>query len=238
MARMNSTASNSKGSLTARGAQTRQRIIDTTAKLIYERGAEATTLDEVCEAGRISRSQLYHYFEDKEALVREVITLQANRILAAQSPPIDELDSIDALRRWAKTVEHLHRASGGGGCPLGSLANELAHRSDGARILLQEGFRAWTDRLARGFERMQSRGDLDVDTSPTELAVAMVAAVEGGLLLAKTARSPAPLKCALDMALRYVGLHRRESGIPGTRRQAADRTRRKRREPNGAGSAS
>jgi hypothetical protein len=83
------------------------------------------------------------------------------RVLAAQSPPIDELDSIDALRRWAKTVEGLHRATGGGGCPLGSLANELAHHSDAARILVQEGFLAWTDRLARGFERMQSRERLE-----------------------------------------------------------------------------
>ena len=210
---MKMAANSSKGPLTARGAQTRERIVDATAKLIYEKGAEATSLDEVCEAGRVSKSQLYHYFEDKDALVREVITLQANRILAAQSPPIDELDSIDALCRWAKTVEDLHRATGGGGCPLGSLANELAHRSDAARILLHEGFLAWTDRLARGFERMQSRGDLDVDASPRELAVAVVAAVEGGLLLAKTARSPGPLKRALDMALRYVGLHCRESVI-------------------------
>lgn len=217
---MNSAATNRKDPLTARGARTRQRIVDATAKLIYERGAEATTLDEVCEAGRVSKSQLYHYFEDKDALVREVITLQANRILAAQSPPIDEIDSMDALRRWAKTVENLHRAAGGGGCPLGSLANELAQHSDAAfRILLQEGFRAWTDRLARGFERMQSRGDLDLDISPHELAVAVVAAVEGGLLLAKTARSPAPLKRALDMAIRYVGLHCRESRtLPRSRR--------------------
>jgi TetR/AcrR family transcriptional regulator, transcriptional repressor for nem operon len=214
MLRMNSAATNRKDPLTVRGAKTRQRIVDATAKLIYERGAEATSLDEVCEAGRVSKSQLYHYFEDKDALVREVITLQANRILAAQSPTIDELDSIDALRRWAKTVEDLHRATGGGGCPLGSLANELAHRSDPARILLQEGFLAWTDRLARGFERMQSRGDLDVDASPSELAVAVVAAVEGGLLLAKTARSPAPLKRALDMALCYVGRHCRELDTP------------------------
>lgn len=211
MPRMKMAANSLKSPLTARGAQTRERIVDATAKLIYEKGAEATSLDEVCEAGRVSKSQLYHYFEDKDALVREVITLQANRILAAQSPPIDELDSIEALCRWAKTVEDLHRATGGGGCPLGSLANELAHRSDAARILLHEGFLAWTDRLARGFERMQSRGDLDVDASPRELAVAVVAAVEGGLLLAKTARSPGPLKRALDMALRYVGLHCRES---------------------------
>ena len=212
---MKSAATNWKDPRTARGAQTRQRIVDATAKLIYERGAEATSLDEVCEAGRVSKSQLYHYFEDKDALVREVITLQANRILAAQSPPIDEIDSVDALHRWAQTVEDLHRATGGGGCPLGSLANELAHRSDAARILLQEGFLAWTDRLARGFERMKSRGELDVEAAPSELAVAVVAAVEGGLLLAKTARSPAPLKLALDMALRYVGLHCREAGTPG-----------------------
>lgn len=216
---MSSAATASRDRLTARGAQTRHRIVDATAKLIYEKGAEATTLDEVCEAGRVSKSQLYHYFEDKDALVREVITLQADRILAAQSPPIDELDSIDALSRWAKTVEDLHRSTGGGGCPLGSLASELAHRSDAARMLLHEGFRAWTERLARGFERMQSRGDLHVDASPRELAVAVVAAVEGGLLLAKTARNPAPLKRALDMALRYVGLHCRESGTSARSRR-------------------
>ena len=204
---MKAAARSRKDALTARGALTRERIVDATAKLIYERGANATSLDEVCEAGGVSKSQLYHYFEDKDALVREVIALQTERILAAQSPRIDEIDSMDALRRWAKTVEGLHRATGGGGCPLGSLANELAHRSDAARILLQEGFIAWTDRLARGFEQMKSRGDLEADVSPHELAVAVVAAVEGGLLLAKTARSPAPLKGALDMAVRYVGLH-------------------------------
>src|SRR5215470_12036345 len=103
MPHMKSAATNRKDPLTARGTQTRLRIVDVTAKLIYDRGAEATSLDEVCEAGRVSKSQLYHYFADKDALVREVITLQAKRILAAQSPPIDELDSIDALRRWANT---------------------------------------------------------------------------------------------------------------------------------------
>lgn len=202
-----------KAALTARGARTRQRIVETTAKLIYEGGVEATSLDEVCEAGRLSKSQLYHYFKDKDALVREVIALQADRVLAAQSPPIDEIDSIDALRRWAMTVEALYRATGGGGCPLGSLASELASRSNSARTLLQEGFIAWTDRLARGFERMKSRGDLAANASPHELAVAVVAAVQGGLLLAKTARSPAPLRRALDMAVRYVGLHCRDRHV-------------------------
>jgi TetR/AcrR family transcriptional regulator, transcriptional repressor for nem operon len=213
------TTAHRKEMLTARGALTRRRIVDATAKLIYERGAEATSLDEVCEAGGVSKSQLYHYFEHKDALVREVIVLQTERILAAQSPPIDEIDSIDTLRRWAKTVEELHRATGGGGCPLGSLASELAHRSDPARILLQEGFLAWTDRLARGFEQMKSRGDLNIDASPRELAVAVVAAVQGGLLLAKTARSPSPLKRALDMAVRYVSLHCREPSTPGRERR-------------------
>jgi AcrR family transcriptional regulator len=204
---MKSVTTDRKGALTARGARTRQRIVETTAKLIYEGSVEATSLDEVCEAGRVSKSQLYHYFKDKDALVREVIALQADRVIAAQSPRIDEIDSIDALRRWVTTIEALYRATGGGGCPLGSLASELAGRSKSARTMLQEGFVAWADRLARGFERMKSRGDMAVGASPHELAVAVVAAVEGGLLLAKTARSATPLKCALDMAVRYVELH-------------------------------
>jgi TetR/AcrR family transcriptional repressor of nem operon len=80
---------------------------------------------------------------------------------------------------------------------------------------MQEGFVAWTDRLVRGFERMNSHGDLAVDASPHELAIAVVAAVQGGLSLAKTARSPAPLKRALDMAVRYVDLHCRDRHVEG-----------------------
>ena len=54
----------------------------------------------MAESG-VSKSQLYHYFADKDALVREVIALQTERVLAAQQPHLGALDSLSALQVMA-----------------------------------------------------------------------------------------------------------------------------------------
>jgi TetR/AcrR family transcriptional repressor of nem operon len=190
-----------------RGAATRQRIVDATASLTYAKGVEGTSLDDVRDAAGVSKSQLYHYFADKDALVREVISAQAARVLASQGTALTQLDSLAALRRWCDRILSLHRAAGANGCPIGSLASELANRSEEARALLLAGFTSWEDLLAEGFAKMQESGELGRSIAPRDLAVGVLSAVQGGLLLAKTARSDGPLKVALDMAFHHVASH-------------------------------
>ena len=59
--------------LTRRGRETRERIVAAAAELIFERGVAETTLEDIRAAAGVSGSQVYHYFEDKQALVRAVI---------------------------------------------------------------------------------------------------------------------------------------------------------------------
>ena len=59
--------------LTRRGRETRERIVSAAAELIFERGVAETTLEDIRAAAGVSGSQVYHYFEDKQALVRAVI---------------------------------------------------------------------------------------------------------------------------------------------------------------------
>jgi len=198
-------------SLTARGAATRSRIVDAAAGLIYAQGVERTSLDQVMEQSGVSKSQLYHYFTDKDALVLEVIRLQTDRVLGAQQPHIDRLDSLQALRSWRDAVIQLNQQVRGGGCPLGSLANELAKNSEGARKRLASGFGTWTDQLERGLVTMHARGDLVSTADPHELAIALLSAVQGGLLLAKTTKSNRALEIAIDMAIAHVANHMKKA---------------------------
>ncbi len=57
--------------LTRRGAATRKRIVDAAANLTYAHGVDRTSLDDVMAESGVSKSQLYHYFADKDALVRK-----------------------------------------------------------------------------------------------------------------------------------------------------------------------
>src|SRR5690348_17994989 len=142
-------------SLTARGATTRSRIIDAAADLIYDHGVEGTSLDVVMAASGVSKSQLYHYFADKDALVLEVIARQTERVLDAQRPHLDALDSLPALKAWRDAIVRLNKATQGKGCPLGSLASELANDSEPARKRLADSFSMWRDRIENGLAKMR-----------------------------------------------------------------------------------
>jgi TetR/AcrR family transcriptional repressor of nem operon len=193
-----------KRMLTPRGAATKRRIVEAAAELIYAKGAERVSLDEVMEATGASRSQLYHYFENKDALVREVIEIQTNRILEANSEHLERLDSFEALRVWRDAMIAANRAGGVGGCPLGSLANELATHSEKARHQLDQSFAAWGAVIEKGLCLMRERGQIKASANPKAMAVALLAAIQGGILLSKTARDSQPLELALDMALSHL----------------------------------
>jgi len=194
-------------SLTARGAATRSHIVEAAADLIYAHGVERTSLDDVMAASGVSKSQLYHYFADKDALVLEVIARQTERVLHAQRPYLEALDSLPALKAWRDAFVRLNKAAQFRGCPLGSLASELANDSEPARKRLADSFSMWRDRIEKGLAKMRERGELAASADPHDLALALLSAVEGGLLLAKTTRSSRPLEIAIDMAIDHVARH-------------------------------
>ena len=102
--------------------------------LVYRRGASGTSLEDIMAASATSKSQLYHYFADKDALMRAVIELQTRRVTGDHAARLKAVDSLTGLRRWGDSVVAMNKAAGGvGGCPLGSLASELADRSESAR---------------------------------------------------------------------------------------------------------
>ncbi len=190
---------------TARGAATRARIVEAAAGLVHLRGASPTSLEDIMAASATSKSQLYHYFADKDALMRAVIEFQTGRVTGGESVDLAAFDSIDKLKDWRDGIVAMNKAARGiGGCPLGSLASELADRSESARKMLEHGFALWESHLVRGLRAMRDRGALKPEAKPEDLATAVIAALQGGLLLAQTARASRPLELALDMAIDHI----------------------------------
>lgn len=196
--------------LTARGAATRARIVAAAASLVQEHGVAGTSLDDVMAVTATSKSQLYHYFANKDALILEVITIQLGRVIAAQEPDLREVSSWEGLQRWCDHLVAMTRARQGvGGCPLGSLVGELAERSETARHVLAQCFAEWESYLSAGFVAMRDNGELAAEADPAELALTMMSALQGGLLMAQTMRSARPVELALNMALGHVSAYRR-----------------------------
>ena len=189
--------------LTRKGEATRERIVAAAAAGIFERGVARTSLDEVKAAAGVSSSQLYHYFSDKHALVLAVIDHQTDAILTGQEPLLSHLDSVPALRAWRDLLVSIqHSLHCQGGCPIGSIGAELAETDPQARARVASGFERWQSGIRNGLRLMHSRGELNGD--PEALALATLAALQGGLLLTQIRRETSPLEAALDAMIDHI----------------------------------
>ncbi len=198
-----SPTSSDRPRLTRKGAETRARIVDAAAALIFQQGVAGTTIEEVRDGAHVSSSQLYHYFDDKPALVRAVIERQAERAIGVQEQ--FDLSTLEGLREWRDFVVDQTRDTGGlGGCPVGSLGSALAETEPEAREMVAATFKRMEASIMAGLLRMHALGRLRPDADPRQLALAFLAALEGGLLLSQVQRDPEPLAAALDAMLTLI----------------------------------
>ncbi|TDC34576.1 TetR family transcriptional regulator [Micromonospora sp. 15K316] len=190
---------------TAAGRRTRERIVQTAADLIHRKGVAGTSIPDVQQAARVSASQIYHYFSDKTELVRAVIAYQVEQTIEGQQPHLDRLDSFAALRAWRDAViASQERHDCAGGCAIGSLASELVETHEPLREDLARAFDRWEVPIREGLRRMRQDGVLVAETDVDQLATALLAAVQGGLLLSQVRRSTQPLRAATDAAIGHV----------------------------------
>src|SRR5215469_3301167 len=191
--------------LTRKGQATRDRIVEAAADLMFRQGVAGTTTEQVQAAARVSASQIFHYFSDKRALVRAVIAYQTEAVLTTQQPLLGRLDSMEALRAWAdQFVSIEEQLKYEGGCPIGSLGSELAETDAAARQDVERGFARWEEAIREGLRAMYARGDLRRSADPDALALALLTALEGGLLMTQIRRDPAPLRTVLDVLLAHI----------------------------------
>jgi AcrR family transcriptional regulator len=194
--------------VTKQGRATRERIVRAAAELVAERGAVATSLDDVRAATGASKSQLYHYFGDKHGLIEAVVDHQCAAVLGLQAQALASVSDWEGLERWAEVMvaiveEHDSR----GGCPIGTLAAALADTDEGLRTSLSEAFRAWSDAIRGALMRLRDNRLLAADADLEVLTTIALAAIQGGLLLSKTSRDANQLRIALTGAIAQLRAH-------------------------------
>jgi AcrR family transcriptional regulator len=170
---------------------------------MFRNGVAGTTMEDVKAAAGASSSQVYHYFADKQALVLAVIEFQTDAIVGGQEWLWDRLDTVEGLRSWRDHAIRLQREREcHGGCAIASLGSELAETDEVARAACAAGFARIEAGIREGLQAMSARGELAGD--PDELAVTMLAAIQGGLLLSQVRRDTQPLATALDTMIAHI----------------------------------
>ncbi|HWI74035.1 MAG TPA: TetR/AcrR family transcriptional regulator [Baekduia sp.] len=181
---------------------TRQRIVEAGANLVRTKGYTGTGVKEIVTAAEAPFGSLYHHFPGgKEQLGEEVIRW-SGAMYAQLGPLIFDAapDVVTGIRMFfAGAAEHLEESGWTDACPIATVALEVASTSEPLRLATADVFTSWIDGLTPRF----TTAGLP-EPRARELAIAMIAGLEGAFILSRAWRSIAPLTIAGDVAARAV----------------------------------
>ncbi|MEM7136375.1 MAG: TetR/AcrR family transcriptional regulator [Myxococcota bacterium] len=176
-------------------AGTRERLMEAGAELFYAKGYNAVGVQEVCRAASAHKGSFYYFFDSKEALMTAIIEEGRGApgiVLGSPPPGVRGRDlAIMAYDAAAAEVDAQYRLEGHiKGCPVGSVAAEIATQSEPIRGAACGVLDFMAETIAEVVRRAIAEGDVTGDADPGAIAERAVAYVQGALLLSKTRNDP------------------------------------------------
>ncbi len=171
---------------------TRERLLLAAYQEMHLHGFQASGLAQILDRAGVTKGALYHHFKNKSELGHAVIDeIIAGQVLQGFIRPLDEvenpIDGLIALINGAGesfTLEDI-----GLGCPLNSLAQEMAPIDDVFRLKLNAIYELWIDYMRELLAKGQDDGFVNKELDCKQMAVLIVATLEGCLSAAKVSQN-------------------------------------------------
>ena len=182
---------------------TRDRLITATGELFRRQGYNGTSLKQVTVAAGVPFGSLYHAFPGGKEELGEVVILTSGDAYRQLFEAIHDAapDPVAAVGEFFDGAAAVLEETGYvDACPIGTVALEVASTNDRLRRATDTVFAGW---VASARTRLVAVGLGDVEAH--ELAVALVAAVEGGFMLSRAARSPELMRASGRVMQSAVG---------------------------------
>ena len=195
----------------AKGAATRDQILDVAARLIHLQGYHCTTLDDVLRESGVGKGNFYYYFKSKEELGYAIIDRLVRGFVERTLDPAFADTDRDPLAQihgfLDRVLDNLRQRNCVGGCPIGNLASELSDVHEGFRQRLAEIFVQWRATLARSLRQGQASGRLNADCNPEGAAHFLVASLEGAILMSKVTKDITVMEQCVNELKRHLTLY-------------------------------
>ena len=188
---------------------TRERLIDATRELLWERGYSATSPRDILDRADVGQGSMYHHFSGKAALALAVIEGNRDAMISAGEDALG--GSGTAFERISGYL--LRDRDALKGCKMGRLTEDSeVMENDALRQPVHETLLWYRERLTALLEEGQRDGEFRASFVPANVAAAIVATLQGGYVLAKADNSVAPYSAAIAGVLELLAAQRVDSG--------------------------
>lgn len=165
--------------------QTRKAILKAAARAIRTGGPERVSVAEVMGEAGLTHGGFYAHFRSKEALVAAAIASMFDSAGRQSTRWTEGLDGLDAFNAFVdRYLAPEHRDDPGRGCPLTTLATDVARSGGAAQAALDAG-------IARMIANIAERLLVDDAAEREALAASLMAEMAGAVTLARAVKDPA-----------------------------------------------
>ena len=180
----------------------KQEIISIAKNIIHCKGYQATSISDILHAANIGKGQFYHYFSSKYDLGLAVMEnlieewdhqLILNILQSSEDPKL----KINKMLDWILTY-HAGKEEKSG-CPIGNLTIEMSEHDETFRLKLDHFFKRWIGSIETVLEEMVKQNQLHSTVEIRKSAEAIVAMIEGGILLMKSQQDISILMNVIDV---------------------------------------
>lgn len=169
---------------------------------IHSEGFHAASVDRMIEAAGVTKGALYHHFESKQAVGLAVVSEVLGGIIRDLGAALANApDPLTALRAWIEGPPPFPMQLG---CPLNNLAQEMSSVDDRFRVCIEDVFAAWRGGIAEALARGQRSGHVRNDISAQANASFILAALQGTISMAKSARDEQLFRTNIELLSQYI----------------------------------
>ena len=180
---------------------TRERILDATADLLWERGYTATSPQAIQLAAGVGQGSMYHHFPSKAALAAASLRDSGEQLRRSTAELLRTAPTpADAVLAYLRTPREALR-----GCRLGRMTQDVDVLADeDLRSPIAETLTYYQGLLAALLEEGQRVGQLRSDFSATSVAATLVAIIQGAHVLARAEQAPQAFERVVAGAVHLV----------------------------------
>lgn len=182
----------------SKAERTRQYIIETTAQVFNKKGYAGTSLSDLTEATGLTKGSIYGNFENKEEVALAVFdfnTCRVNDVIEAQIAVAATF--YDKLMVYTR-VYNDERLAAHGGCAILNTAVEADDTNEMLKIKAAQALLKWKNKIATLINGGIKAGEFKADINTEESALAMIALIEGGIMISKVTNSGDNLQKVLN----------------------------------------
>lgn len=182
----------------SKGEETKEKILDAAAKLIHLKGFGATSINDLLEATGVKKGSFYFHFSSKDALGFALLERARAEFLEFVDTALTGNTPGNRIDNFLSRVMKTHKGRDFvGGCIFGNIALEMGDTESSFASFIENVFEEWEEKLLKVITNAQDSGEVRIDLPADILASHMVAAIEGGIMLARLKKDEKPLSNVL-----------------------------------------